>query len=106
METGQLVTAAYARKLACEAGIIPMVLNGKSVVLDQGREKRFHTKAQRIALNVRDQGCTALGCDWPAWLCHAHHDIPWSQGGHTDRRHRPAAVPATSRLRPLTDVRR
>jgi hypothetical protein len=33
---------------------------------------------------VRDKTCTALGCDWPAWLCHAHHDQPWSQGGHTN----------------------
>jgi len=84
LETGQQVTASYARKLACEAGIIPVVLGGKSVVLDQGRKARFHTEPQRVALNVRDQGCTALGCDWPAWLCHAHHDHPWSQGGKTD----------------------
>ena len=41
LETGQLITAAHARKLACEAGIIPMVLGGKSVVLDQGRKARL-----------------------------------------------------------------
>ncbi|MEO5853265.1 MAG: HNH endonuclease signature motif containing protein, partial [Nocardioides sp.] len=37
-----------------------------------------------IALAIRDQGCTALGCDAPPGLCHAHHDHPWSHGGHTD----------------------
>src|SRR6476659_3104410 len=55
LETGQQVTASYARMLACEAGIIPVVLGGKSVVLDQGRKARFHTEPQRIALNVRDK---------------------------------------------------
>ena len=32
---------------------------------------------------VRDGGCTTTGCDRPASMCHAHHDTPWSHGGHT-----------------------
>ena len=43
LDTGDPITADQARKLACEAGIIPMVLGGKSEVLDQGRRRRFHT---------------------------------------------------------------
>ncbi len=43
LDTGDPITADQARKLACEAGIIPMVLGGKSEILDQGRSKRFHT---------------------------------------------------------------
>lgn len=54
------------------------------MVLDLGRTKRFHAKAQRLAMGLRDGGCTAEGCDWPPGLCHAHHDDPWSRGGHTN----------------------
>jgi hypothetical protein len=84
LETGQKISAGYARKLACEAGLIPMVLGRKSQILDQGRRHRLYTEPQRIAMNHRDKTCTAIGCDWPAWLCHAHHDVPWSKGGKTD----------------------
>ena len=80
---GTRISAGEARRLACQAGIIPVVLGGASEPLDVGRRRRFHTRAQRIALAVRDGGCTATGCDRPASMTHAHHDTPWSQGGHT-----------------------
>ena len=83
LDTGHLITAGQARRLACEAGLIPMVLGRKSQVLDVGREGRL-TKPQRVVLDERDKTCTAVGCDWPAWMCHAHHDIHWSRGGKTD----------------------
>ncbi len=35
-------------------------------------------------MGLRDHGCTTDGCDRPPALCHAHHDTPWSHGGHTD----------------------
>jgi hypothetical protein len=34
-------------------------------------------------MTIRDQGCTAEGCDRPAGWCHAHHHTPWSKGGDT-----------------------
>ncbi|ANH37038.1 hypothetical protein I601_0586 [Nocardioides dokdonensis FR1436] len=83
LDTGARVSAATARRLACEAGIIPVVLGGKSQPLDVGRTRRFFTYAQRIALAVRDRGCTAEGCDAPPAMCHAHHDDPWSHGHGT-----------------------
>ena len=85
LDTGTQISAGQARRLACEAGMVPAVLGGPSEVLDLGRTRRFHTKAQRLALALRDQGCTAEGCDLPPAACHAHHDIVrWSQGGTTD----------------------
>ena len=87
LDTGEHISPSAARRLACTARIIPAVLGGNSEVLDLGRSRRFHTKAQRIALAHRDQGCTADGCDWPPGLCHAHHDPPWSQAGRTDLQH-------------------
>ncbi|MEO5663707.1 MAG: DUF222 domain-containing protein [Nocardioides sp.] len=84
LDTGGRISAGQARRLACEAGIIPAVLGGTSEVLDLGRTRRFHTKAQRIAIAHRDGGCTADGCDLPPAACHVHHDLPWSRGGPTD----------------------
>ena len=38
----------------------------------------------RIAMDIRDKGCTTVGCDWPPGLCQTHHDdLPWSKGGDT-----------------------
>ncbi len=84
LDDGSRMSAGQARRLACEAGIIPVVLDSKSVPLDMGRAARLFTKAQRIALGLRDGGCTARGCETSASGCHAHHDDPWSRGGLTD----------------------
>ena len=84
LDTGDRIAAHTARRLACEAGIIPVVLSGSREVLDQGRRKRLFTRTQRIALATRDRGCTAVGCHTAAWFCHAHHDHPWATGGTTD----------------------
>lgn len=84
LDDGTRMTAGQARRLACEAGIIPVVLGSKSQPLDLGRTQRLYSKPQRIALGLRDGGCTARGCDTSASGCHAHHDRPWSRGGRTD----------------------
>ena len=84
LDTGPRISASEARRLACRAGIIPVVLGGPSVVLDAGRKRRFHSETQRIAMAIRDKGCTAAGCDAPPGLTQAHHDeVPWSRGGGT-----------------------
>ena len=78
------ISAAEARRLACTASIIPVVLGGRGEVLDVGRARRFFTRAQRKAMQVRDQVCRAQGCSAPAAWCEAHHRVPWSRGGGTD----------------------
>jgi hypothetical protein len=83
LDTGEVISASTARRLACEAGVIPMVLGGQSEVLDIGRRRRFHTRAQRLAIAQRDKTCVVGGCDAPPSRCHVHHVIPWSQGGGT-----------------------
>lgn len=85
LDTGVRISAGEARRLACEASIIPMVLDGKSVVLDQGRRKRLHTRNQRRALAVRYDTCAIGGCERPfAWCEIHHHELPWAKGGRTD----------------------
>ena len=82
--TGDRITAAQARRLACTAKILPAVLDGTSLPLDLGRAKRLFTPAQRKALLIRDQTCRAEGCDTPGTWCDAHHHDPWHTGGPTD----------------------
>ncbi len=84
LDDGTKISASEARRLACGAGIIPMVLGGDSVPLDIGRGRRLFDQYQRMALAKRDGGCTAENCDRPPAWCHAHHDLLWSEGGPTD----------------------
>ena len=84
LDTGEHISAGLARRIACEAQIIPAVLGGKSEVLDLGRSKRFHSRAQRIKATIEQGGCLAEGHDCPPAFTQMHHPIPWSQGGRTD----------------------
>ncbi|MDQ1104512.1 HNH endonuclease signature motif containing protein [Nocardioides zeae] len=84
LDSGGAISAAEARRLACEAGLIPAVLGTTSEVLDLGRMARFHTKAMRTAMAIRDGGCAAEGCDRPPHQTQAHHLTAWSAGGHTN----------------------
>jgi hypothetical protein len=84
LETGERVSAGEARRLACRAGIIPMVLDGDSVVLDMGREQRLFDRYQRIAMAQQFGGCAAESCDRPPSWTEAHHRRPWHKGGRTD----------------------
>jgi hypothetical protein len=81
---GMRITAGQARRLACTAGIIPMVLDGDSMPLDVGREKRLFTRYQRIALAHTYHGCAAHGCDRPPGWAEIHHTDPWREHGNTN----------------------
>lgn len=81
--TGQPVTAEAARRLACDASIVPVVLGAAGEPLDVGRATRTIPPAIRRALVVRDKGCIHPGCPKLAEWCDAHHVIPWLDGGAT-----------------------
>ena len=80
---GAVIDPAVVRRLACDAGIIPIVLGSRSQVLDIGRRSRTVPAGIRTALIHRDQGCAFPGCDRPDSWTDAHHIRHWSQGGHT-----------------------
>jgi hypothetical protein len=84
LDTGHRICAGEARRLACKAGIIPMVLDGDSVPLDLGREQRLFDRYQKIAINHRYGGCAAHNCDRPPAWVEYHHQDPWHSGGRTD----------------------
>ena len=78
------IAAATARKLACDARVVPIVLGTRGEPLDVGREARLATRAQRRALAQRDGGCAFPGCDCPPQWCVAHHVRHWIDGGATE----------------------
>ena len=80
---GDLLTAAEARRLACEAGIVPVVLGSAGEVLDVGRKSRLHTPVMRKAIRLRDRTCRAEGCDVIGSWCDVHHLDDWASGGVT-----------------------
>jgi Domain of unknown function (DUF222)/HNH endonuclease len=83
LDTGGQLSAAEARRLACDSWVIPVVLGGDSMPLDVGRQQRLATTALRDALAQRDKGCAFPSCDRPPRYCHAHHIVSWLDGGAT-----------------------
>ena len=83
-EAGTLVGPETARRIACDAGIVPVVLGKDGQVLDLGRRFRLFTSAQLGALWLRDGGCTFPDCTVPASWCDGHHLRHWADGGSTD----------------------
>lgn len=84
LDTGEKLSSGEARRLACNAGILPAVLGGASLDLDLGRTRRLFSEAQRTALGLAHQTCAADGCERPFAWCELHHREPWSSGGRTD----------------------
>jgi len=85
LEGTERLSATDALRLACTAGIVPVVLGGRAQPLHLGRARRLFSPAQRLAMAVRDGTCRAEGCDIPADWCEAHHaGRPWGHDGLTD----------------------
>jgi Domain of unknown function (DUF222) len=83
LDTGEHLSAAAARRLACDALILPAVLGGASQPLDLGRAARTITGPLRRALVLRDKGCAFPYCDLPPSWCQGHHVAHWADGGPT-----------------------
>ena len=77
------LSAATARRLACDARVIPVVLGTAGEPLDVGRSSYPVTAAIWRALVARDGGCGHAGCDRPPEWTEAHHLGHWADGGET-----------------------
>jgi hypothetical protein len=73
-----------ARRVACEAGVVPIVLDGAAVVLDEGRSQRLATPEQRTAIEAMQATCSHPDCTVTIDDCRIHHLHPWVRGGRTD----------------------
>ncbi len=80
---GTPLSPGAARRMACDAELIPAVLGGPSAVLDVGYAQRFFTGTRRRALVLRDKGCSFPGCERPPEWCDGHHIIGHAAGGTT-----------------------
>ena len=82
---GQRLPAATARRMACDAAIIPAVYGADSETLDFGRRTRTITPGLRHYLVARDGGCTFPSCHRPPSYTETHHRRHWLEHhGTTD----------------------
>ena len=76
------IAAETARRLCCDAGIVPVVDGANGEPLSVGRRTRSIPPAVRRALSNRDRGCRFPGCTATHRL-HGHHVKHWANGGET-----------------------
>jgi Domain of unknown function (DUF222) len=77
------ISPSEARRLACDADILPAVLGSDSQLLDLGRSTRLFAGDLRQAIVLRDRGCVFPGCHRDPRDCDAHHITPWTAMGPT-----------------------
>jgi hypothetical protein len=77
------VPVETARRLACDASVMRVVMSGRSEPLDVGRRTPVIPPSMRRAVIVRDGHCRFPGCDRPHTWCDAHHVVHWADGGPT-----------------------
>ncbi|MGB6162672.1 MAG: DUF222 domain-containing protein [Pseudonocardiaceae bacterium] len=80
---GGPINADVARRIACDAEVIPVVLGSRGEPLDVGRASRTVPAAIRRAVIFRDGGCAFPGCSVPARWCDIHHVTHWADHGST-----------------------
>jgi len=80
---GTPMPVSTARRHACTASVIPVVLGGDGQPLDVGRAKRHATPAQRAALRSMYRTCAIDGCETSFDRTEIHHLLEW------DRHHGP-----------------
>jgi Domain of unknown function (DUF222) len=80
---GQVLSAAQARWLACDASLTRIVLDPDGLPLDVGRTQRLVPPHVRRAVEQRDQHCVFAGCYAPTYWCDVHHLVEWINGGPT-----------------------
>jgi hypothetical protein len=82
LEDGTPVSAETLRRVCCDGGVVPAVVDDQGAVLDVGRRTRAIPPAIRRALWIRDQGCRFPGCMNQRYV-HGHHIKHWLHGGPT-----------------------
>jgi uncharacterized protein DUF222/HNH endonuclease len=81
LDFGGRLSPEALRLLACDAAVVPIVMNGAGQPLDVGRARRTIPDGLRRAVAARDRGCARCGRP-PSW-CEIHHIIEWEIGGET-----------------------
>jgi hypothetical protein len=82
IEDGSVLAPDTVRRLACDAGVIPILETGEGELLSIGRRTRTIAPALRRALKRRDAGCRFPGCTHTRFV-DGHHIRHWADGGET-----------------------
>lgn len=82
LDDGTHVPAETFRRLACDAGLVPVIEGEDGQTLDVGRKTRRIPPAIRRALRSRQPTCAFPGCGHRRHL-DAHHVVHWIDGGST-----------------------
>ncbi|ASN39734.1 HNH endonuclease [Arthrobacter sp. 7749] len=80
----QKLSAAELRQSLCNGSVIPMIMNGKSRILDLGREQRLFPDYMREAILSIYGGCIYPNCTVPPEHCEIDHFDEWEDGGSTE----------------------
>ncbi|MCV2488693.1 HNH endonuclease [Geodermatophilus sp. YIM 151500] len=80
---GSPLSAAGARRLACDGSVLRVLLDPDGLPLDVGRTRRVVPPHIRKAVELRDRACVFAGCAAPKHWCDVHHLIEWVLGGVT-----------------------
>jgi hypothetical protein len=84
LDNGEHIPMNQVRKIACDSGVIPMLLGSRSQIHEVGRKTRTISAGLRRMLVARDKGCAFPGCTRPPKHCESHHVRHWSSGGETN----------------------
>jgi hypothetical protein len=76
------LSPATARRLCCDASLVPVLEDSSGNVLNVGRKTRAVPPSIRRALQIRDQSCRFPGCCESRYV-DAHHVQHWCDGGET-----------------------
>jgi hypothetical protein len=82
LEDGTPIPAETLRRIACDAGLVPVAEGAKGEMLGVGRRRRTITPTLRRALTSRDGACRFPGCTNRRFV-DAHHVKHWIHGGRT-----------------------
>ena len=83
-DAGVELPPEVVRRMACDAEIIPMILDGPGGSADAGCSRRTVPLRLRRLLVARDRHCRWPGCGEPPSRCDAHHVWHWIDGGPTN----------------------
>jgi hypothetical protein len=81
---GTPISVSRLLQISGDAALLAAVCTDTGGIMSYGRQRRLASQGQRLALALRDGGCSFPGCDRPAAWTEVHHIIAWLDLGPTD----------------------
>jgi hypothetical protein len=78
------ITLEDALEVAARGELYAAIRDMNGEILNFGRDRRFASAFQQLALVVRDEGCIVSGCDVHWSKTDAHHSVEYNDGGLTN----------------------